>query len=150
MRRVAAELAALAGGGFATYAVLPDARSSDHGGTPAPRGWRRRKATRMRSAAGTSSTAVPPRSEVLLQARVLEAVLALECISDTEFEGLSDLSTGQQRQLLSLGWEQQDRDPTFSKTYWLDESAAAAELLARSLREVLGADRPSRVDARHA
>ncbi|MEO6997272.1 MAG: hypothetical protein ABI112_04245 [Terracoccus sp.] len=104
----------------------------------------------MPSASGTTQAARPPVSEVLLQARVLEGVLALECIADTEFEGLTDLSTEQQSRLVALGWEQDGLDPTFSKTYVLGNSGAAADLLARSLREVLGADRPSQVDTRHA
>lgn len=148
--RVAAELAVLAGGGFATYAALPDSHASGDGTAHARKGWRRRRPSRMTSASGTSQTAAPPASEVLLQARVLEGMLALECISDTEFEGVSDLSTRQQRELVALGWEQDGLDPTFSRTYSLEESRAAADLLARSLRGVLGADRPSQVDTRHA
>ncbi|MEO6997271.1 MAG: hypothetical protein ABI112_04240 [Terracoccus sp.] len=37
--RVGAELAALAGGGFATFAALPNARSSDDGAAHARKGW---------------------------------------------------------------------------------------------------------------
>ena len=66
----------------------------------------------------------------------------LECIGDAEFEGLSDLSAGPPSQLVALGWEQDVQDPTFSKTYSWGESGAAAGLLARSLREVLGASGP--------
>ena len=41
---------------------------------------------------------------------VVEGVLALECISDTEFEGLSDLSTEQEQALVGLGWEQREHE----------------------------------------
>lgn len=144
--RVAADLATLADGGFATYAAEAAASSCCDG--PAPtRGWwrRRRRASRMPPAFEN-----PPTSEVLLQAQVLEGVLALECIGDTEFEGLSDLSSEQQRRLIELGWEQDGLEPTFSQTYSLEESRAAADLLARSLREVLGAARPGQVETRHS
>lgn len=143
--RIAADLAALTVGGFATYAAGATAVSCCDSPPPTRGWWRRRRASRMPAASGP----LPP-SEVLLQAQVLEGVLALECIGDTEFEGLSHLSTGQQRRLVELGWDQDGRDPTFSQTYSLEESGAAADLLARSLREVLGAARPSQVETRHA
>lgn len=143
--RIAADLAALAEGGFATYAAQPAVDAGRDRPAPAGRGWRRRRGSRMPPASEK-----PPTSEVLLQAQVLEGVLALECIGDTEFEGLSDLSTGQRRRLVELGWEQDGLEPTFSQTYSLEESGAAADLLARSLREVLGATRPSQVETRHA
>lgn len=99
----------------------------------------------MPSASGSS-----PASDVLLQASVLERLFALECIADTEFEGLSVLSAQQQSRLVALGWEQHGRNPTLTKTYPRRESGPAADLLARSLRGVLGADRPSQVDTRHS
>lgn len=89
-------------------------------------------------------------TEVLLQASLLEGVLALECISDTEFEGLSDLTPAHQHQLGELGWEQDGSDPTFSTTFAPSEANTAADLLARTLREVLGAQRPSQIDTRHS
>ena len=143
--RVASELASLAEGGFATYVVRP-VDYPDHVGEPrARKGWRRRRPLRTPPPSGST-----PASEVLLQASVIEGLLALECIGDTEFEGFSDLSAGQQSQLVALGWERHGLDPTFSKTYSRGESGSAADLLARSLREVLEADQPSQVETRHA
>ena len=144
--RVAVELDALDVNGFATYAVRPDPRPDPgDNATSSRKGWRRRSSSRTLTARSTF-----PASEVLMQVSVVEGVLALECIGDTEFEGHSDLSPGQQSELLALGWEQDELDPTFSKTFSRGESEAAADLLARTLREVLEADRPSQVDTRHA
>lgn len=150
--RVASELAALADEGFATYAARPNTRPHDGTDTTATirKRWRLGRPFRMPSTSGPSTASAPATAEVLLQVRLLEGWLALECIGDTEFEGLSDLSAAQQSQLVALGWEQDAQDPTFSKTYSRGESGAAAGLIARSLREVLGADRPSQVDTRHA
>ncbi len=147
--RVARQLEALADHGFATFAAPPAAPSEEHGGANARRRWRRGRPSRMPSTSRASTGAAPPAAEVLLQARLLEGLLALECIGDTQFEGLSDLSAAQQGRLVTLGWEQDGHEPTFSKTYSRAESEAAADLLARSLREVLGADWPSQVDTRH-
>lgn len=153
--RVAADLAALTDGGFATYAAHPVSRADGDRDVPADtrKGWRRRRrqtADRRLPTPGGSAASEPLGSEVLLQARVLEGVLALECIGDTEFEGLSDLTDEQQDRLVALGWEQDGPDPTFSQTFTLEQSRAAAELVGRSLREVLGANRPSQVDTRHS
>lgn len=150
-QRIGAELAALADSGFVTLAATPGEPSeADDSSNPPRQGWRRRL-TRGRGSALTGSTAsASATTEVLLQARVLDGVLALECIGDTEFEGLSELTSAQQRQLVDLGWEQDGNDPTFSTTFALVEADTAAVLLERSLREVLGAQRPSQVDTRHS
>lgn len=147
--RVAGQLETLADHGFATFAAHPAAPIGDHGGAYPRRRWRRGRPARMPSTPRPSTVAAPPTAEVLLQVRLLEGWLALECIGDTEFEGLSALSVAQQGRLVTLGWEQDDHEPTFSKTYSRAESGMAADLLARSLREVLGADWPSQVDTRH-
>lgn len=148
--RMAGDLAALTADQWVTYAVRPDAAAA----SPAPgrsetRGWRRRRSARAgsaRSGGGGGGQAVP---DVLVQARLLEGVLALELIGDTEFEGLSDLSAEQQAALVALGWAQEGADPEFSRTFAPDEHRAAAELLQRSLHEVLGAPSPEAVDVRH-
>jgi hypothetical protein len=99
--------------------------------------------------------------DVFLQARLLEGVLALECIGDTEFEGLSDLSTEQEQALVALGWEQQGRQPAFERTYAIDgedpaagtsseTTTEAARLLRQSLERVLGAVSPADVVLRRS
>jgi hypothetical protein len=75
-------------------------------------------------------------------------VLALECIADTQFEGLTDLTSDQQAALADLGWEREGRDPEFSRTF--TDGAAAARLVHASLTEVLGAATPADVDIRRA
>ncbi len=87
-------------------------------------------------------------ADVLVQARPLEGVLALECIADTEFEGLTDLTPAQQSALVALGWEQDGDDPDFERTFAPDDTTAAAELVAATLRDVLGAGTPDQVDVR--
>jgi hypothetical protein len=87
-------------------------------------------------------------ADVLVQARPLEGVLALECIADTEFEGLTDLTAAQQSALVELGWEQDADDPDYERTFVPDEAVPAAELVAATLRDVLGAGTPDEVDVR--
>lgn len=136
-RRVAADLAALPDGGFETFAVHVDA-------TPqAPDASRRR---RRRRAAGGAAGPVP---DVFLQARRLEGLLALECIGDPEFEGVSTLGPDVVDALVGLGWERSDESSDLTRILQPDASAEAASLLAASLRDVLGAPAPSAVDRRH-
>ncbi|HET7801582.1 MAG TPA: hypothetical protein VFL38_14255, partial [Humibacillus xanthopallidus] len=163
--RIAAELTDLTEGEWLTITAAPDGsagrspgaagstrstRSTGSTGSPgSPRPYAagapaRERRWPLRRSGSTAPDAEPgPVADVFLQARLVEGVLALECISDTEFEGLSDLSTDQEQALVALGWEQQGREPAFERTYALDvaEPAAteAASLLRRSLDEVLGA-----------
>jgi hypothetical protein len=88
--------------------------------------------------------------DVFLQARPVEGMLALECIGDAEFEGITDLTAHQQEALVTLGWERDGDDPHFNATFGVSETADAADLLAASLRGVLGADSPARVDVRRS
>jgi hypothetical protein len=69
-----------------------------------------------------------PVADVFLQARRLGEVLALECISDTEFEGLSDLSPDQEQALVALGWEQDGHAPAFLRTFTMGGDAGAADV----------------------
>ena len=93
---------------------------------------------------------LPPCRTSSSRLRRLEGVLALECIGDAEFEGLTDLTQHQQETLLTLGWEREGNDPDFSATFAVAESDDAAELLAASLRGVLGAGSPPSVDVRRS
>ena len=122
---------------------------------------RERRWTLRRSASTASNAAPQPVVDVFLQARLLEGVLALECIGDTEFEGLSDLSTEQEQALVALGWEQQGRQPAFERTYAIDgedpaagtsseTTTEAARLLRQSLERVLGAVSPADVVLRRS
>jgi hypothetical protein len=86
--------------------------------------------------------------DVFVQARRLGSVIALECIADTEFEGLTDLTGEQQQALLALGW-QVDDEPDLSRTFPVGD-LAAAQLLRASLEGVLGAGSPAEVDVRRA
>ena len=142
--RIAADLAALTEDDWMTFTVhVPSQASIAYAGTRAPRGWRRsggRPGGRSGGPAG-----VP---DVFVQVRRLEGVLALECIGDTEFEGLTDLSRDQQSALAELGWERQGREPEFSRT--LTDGEAAAGLVHASLTEVLGAATVADVDIRRA
>ena len=142
--RIAADLAALTEDDWMTFTVhVPSQASIAYAGTRAPRGWHRsggRPGGRSGGPAG-----VP---DVFVQVRRLEGVLALECIGDTEFEGLTDLSRDQQSALAELGWERQGREPEFSRT--LTDGEAAAGLVHASLTEVLGAATPADVDIRRA
>lgn len=150
--RLGADLAALAADDWMTFTVhVPSQASGAYAGTRAPRGWRpsggrsgRRSAGRSGGGAGVHAR-VP---DVLVQARRLEGVLALECIGDTEFEGLTDLSHEQQAALAGLGWEREGREPEFSRTF--TDGAAAARLVHASLTGVLGAATPADVDIRRA
>lgn len=83
-----------------------------------------------------------------VQVRLLQDVIALECIADTEFEGQSDLSSEQQEALARLGWQPDGQEPDFNRTFPADQSAAAAELVGASFRDVLGAGLPDQVDIR--
>ena len=138
--RVAADLAALTDDDWLTFTVHVASRaSSTYAAERAPRSWRRG------GARPAPQARVP---DVFVQARRLEGVLALECIGDTEFEGLTDLSRDQQSALAELGWERQGREPEFSRT--LTDGEAAAGLVHASLTEVLGAATPADVDIRRA
>ena len=86
--------------------------------------------------------------DVFVQARRLEGVLALECIGDTEFEGLTDLTREAQEALEGLGWTRDGDGAEFSRAF--DRAAEAAELLRASLAQVLGAATPADVDIRRA
>jgi hypothetical protein len=140
--RIAVDIAALTEDDWLTLAVrVPSRASSTYAAGRTPRGWRRGRA---RSA---PPTRVP---DVFCQVRRLEGVLALECIGDTEFEGLTDLTVSQQSALADLGWERDGAEPEFSRAFGLDESAAAAGLLRASLEGVFGAGSPADVDVRRA
>jgi len=78
----------------------------------------------------------------------LEGLLALECIGDTEFEGLTDLTRDQQAALTALGWGREGDEPEFSRAF--DSATDAAGLLRASLARVLGASTPADVDIRRA
>jgi len=137
--RIAADLAALTDDDWLTFTVHVDSQaSSTYAAEQAPRRWRR-------SARPAPHPRVP---DVFLQARVLEGVLALECIGDTEFEGLTDLSRDEQSTLAGLGWEREGPEPEFSRTF--TDGATAARLVHASLTEVLGAATPADVDIRRA
>lgn len=139
--RIAADIAALIEDDWLTFAVrVPSQASSTYAAERAPR-WRR----------GRARPAPPTRvPDVFCQVRRLEGVLALECIGDTEFEGLTDLTAAQQSALAHLGWERDGAEPEFSRTFAADESGAAAGLLRASLEGVLGAASPGDVDVRRA
>ncbi|NUR80944.1 MAG: hypothetical protein HOQ21_10925 [Dermatophilaceae bacterium] len=144
--RVAADLAALADDEWVTLTVHVQSRASRTYAAEQDRahatghGWRR-----VFSHPPTRPAAVP---DVFVQARRLGDVVALECIADTEFEGLTDLTHAQHRALIELGW-QADEFPDLSRTFAADE-AAAVQLLRASLEGVLGAGSPSDVDVRRA
>lgn len=134
--RVHDELADLGAGEAVTVTIRPQAPAIAKQGTR----WRPRRAAQAATTA----------SEAFLQARLVAGQLAVECIGDTEWEGVTTLTAAQQRGLSALGWERDGADPTFSRTY--DEEAApeaeAAALLVRSLRDVLGAQSPTDVELR--
>jgi len=85
-----------------------------------------------------------------IQARRLEGMLALELIGDTEFEGLTDLTSAQLAALTGLGWISDGRDPEFERTFPAAAGAEAAALLRATLADVLGAGSPADVDVRRA
>ncbi len=136
--RVSREFSRLGEDGWMTFVVHVDSAAAvADRAAKARKGWRR-------------ALAPPPVPDVFLQARRLDEVLALECIGDAEFEGLTDLTDHQQETLLRLGWEREGRDPDFSATFPVAESDDAADLVAASLRGVLGAASPASVDVRHS
>jgi len=138
--RVAADLAALADDDWLTFTVHVASRaSSTYAAERAPRSWRRG------GARPAPQARVP---DVFVQARRLEGVLALECIGDTEFEGLTDLTREAQEALVGLGWRREGDEPEFSRAF--ESAAEAAELLRASLAQVLGAATPADVDIRRA
>ncbi|KRF35762.1 hypothetical protein [Terrabacter sp. Soil810] len=138
--RIAADLAALTEDDWLTFTVhVSSQAASTYAAERAPRGRRR----------GGARPARPARvPDVFVQARRLEGVLALECIGDTQFEGLTDLTSDQQAALADLGWEREGDEPEFSRA--LDSAAEAAGLLRASLAGVLGAATPADVDIRRA
>ncbi|MEO7446946.1 MAG: hypothetical protein ABI336_01625 [Humibacillus sp.] len=148
--RIAADLNALDEGDWLTFVVRASAPSpSPYAAAPAPRRWRRRGDRTI------APTRVP---DVLMQARVIEGVLALECISDTEFEGLSDLTREDESALTALGWVRDGGGSELSRVFGGLTGGAgrgpgsgreAAELLRSSLGDVLGARTPDDVDLRH-
>ena len=126
--RVSRDLAQLGEEGWMTFVVHVDSAAAVADRTAkARKGWRR-------------ALAPPPPPPTV----------ALECIGDAEFEGLTDLTQHQQETLLTLGWEREGNDPDFSATFAVAESDDAAELLAASLRGVLGAGSPPSVDVRRS
>ena len=147
--RVAAELAGLTEGEWLT---LTAAQGVGGGVTRAPddtmpyaagsaereRRWSLRR--RRTAGQGGGSSAMP---DVFVQARLLEGVLALECISDTEFEGLSDLTSEQEQALVALGWEQERHGPAFHRTFTMhpkakDAGAGAGAAQGASATEATG------------
>jgi hypothetical protein len=140
--RVARELEQLGPDGWVTFVVhVESAAAVAEQRREARRGWRRAFAP------PPPPTPVP---DVFLQARPVEGLLALECIGDAEFEGVTDLTARQQETLAALGWERDGDDPRFCATFDVSEAADAADLLAASLRGVLGAESPGRVDLRRS
>jgi len=135
--RVAAQLGGLADGEWLTITAGSDRTAGGSAPAPGPRGSsppdaadapaRRRRWSRRRASGGDSAAAREPVVDVFLQARLVGGVLALECIGDTEFEGLSDLSTEQEQALVALGWEQQGREPDFERTYSIQVEQPAGE-----------------------
>ena len=108
---------------------------------------------RAQARKGWRRALAPPRPpatvpDTFLQARLIEGVLALECIADAEFEGVTDLTPREIDTLVTLGWERPGAEPDLTATFPVWEAADAADLLAASLRGVLGAEIPSKVDAR--
>ncbi|MCU1537587.1 MAG: hypothetical protein JWP82_1938 [Humibacillus sp.] len=166
--RITGELAHLGEGEGLTFTVRPGPPTpSTYAAERAPRRWLRS------GAAGSGSLGRPARvPDVLVQARVVEGVLALECISDTEFEGLSELTRADVATLVGLGWEGEGSGSELSRVLgggWAGEGTSgagisgvagpgavaseaaarkAAELLRASLAGVLGAASPDDVDLR--
>ncbi|CAN7203559.1 hypothetical protein LJR027_000518 [Terrabacter sp. LjRoot27] len=137
--RIATDLAALTDDDWLTFTVhVPSRAESTYAAERAPRGRRR-----------GHRPGHPPRvPDVFVQVRSLEGVLALECIGDTEFEGLTDLTRDEQAALAGLGWAREGAEPEFSRTF--ERASEAAELLRASLARVLGAATPADVDVRRA
>ncbi|GAA6525360.1 hypothetical protein [Intrasporangium sp. DVR] len=143
--RTASLLAQLGPDDWVTFVVHVDSAATvAERRAQARKGWRRALAP---------PPSPPPVPDVFVQARRVEALLVLECIADAEFEGITDLTPRQLDTLVTLGWERTGDDPDFGATFDPSEAADAAdaaELLAASLRGVLGADSPSRVDVRRS
>ena len=164
--RVAAELADLADGEWLTVtaapAAAPGSQGSPQGSAPyAAEPADRARRWSLRRGSPSTAGARDAVADVFLQARRLDGVLALECISDTEFEGLSDLSAEQEQALLTLGWGQDGHEPGFHRTYAhaspstdgtgdLGAATEAARLMRDSLETVLGAPSPESVVLRRS
>jgi hypothetical protein len=168
--RVAAELADLADGEWLTVTAAPAGASgspgSPHASAPyaAESADRARRWSLRRGSPPPASATRDAMADVFIQARRLEGVLALECISDTEFEGLSDLSAEQEQALLALGWRQDGHEPALHRTYAHaspgvggsdetgnpDVGTEAARLMRDSLEKVLGAPSPESVVLRRS
>lgn len=167
--RVAAELADLADGEWLTVTAAPAAApgsqgSPDDSGPYAAEPAERARRWSLRRGSPSTAGAPDAMADVFIQARRLDGVLALECISDTEFEGLSDLSAEQERALLALGWGQDGHEPAFHRTYphaspGVDgtdvtgdpgTATEAARLVRDSLEQVLGASSPDSVVLRRS
>ncbi|WP_076262869.1 TY-Chap domain-containing protein [Intrasporangium flavum] len=138
--RIAADLTDLAEDDWMTFTVHVPSRAAVEHADPRPRrGWRRG------AACPGDRPSVP---DVLVQASRVGGVVALECIGDTEFEGLTDLTRDQQTTLTGLGWEREGPEPEFGRTF--TAGADAARLVHASLALVLGATSPADVDVRRA
>ncbi len=143
---MAGDLAALTGSEWLSLTPVPRTPQTTSSAEAPARRWRRRR----------TPTAAGPVPEVFLQARVVEGVLALEMIGDTEFEGLTDLTAAQLSALVAAGWEQQGTDPTFSRTFARDGDGdgdgadAAARLLSATLHGVLRIEDPASVELRRS
>lgn len=134
-------LSALGGEGWVAFSVrVPSRAQVREQAREARRGWKRVLA---------APPAPAPVPEVYLQARVMQGLLAVECIADTEFEGLSTLTGAQHDTLTTFGWEQVPGEVDLSATFALNEVRDAAELLSASLRGPLGAGSPADVQTRH-
>jgi len=137
--RIAGELAALGAGDWLTFTVhVESTASAAYAAQQAPKKWRH---------PFSQSASTSPSADVFVQARLLEGVIAVECIADTEFEGLTELTAGQQAALRSLGWDDGD-EPDYARTFAPEDAEAAADLIAHTLSDVLRAENPSRVDVR--
>jgi hypothetical protein len=114
--------------------------------TAAPDGDRHATSSRRRRRRGR--TARTADVDVFVQARPIEGVIALECVGDTEFEGLSDLSSPQLEALVELGWQRYEQEPDLVATFAREQATAAADLVTRTLRDVVGVVQASDVDIR--
>jgi hypothetical protein len=143
-RRVAADLVDLAEGGWLTFAVHADATGAA-GAAADPTPPRRPGLFRR---GGRPEAATP--ADVFVQVSRLEGVLALECIADPEFEGLSALTAAELEALRTLGWELVDDEADLTRVLPPGAVDEAASLVTATLRDVLRAPAPSAVDRRHA
>lgn len=144
--RVATELSALTEADWLSVTPTPGPAVPDD--VSGRRSWRRAVPRPGRSRPDRRQQATVP--DVFVQARVVEGLLALEMIGDTEFEGLSDLTVGQQADLVAAGWEQDGTDPTFSRTFAPGDAAAAARLLSATLHGILHVEDPASVELRRS